>query len=186
MAIAENVPAQAPTPAAPPQGQRTWQDVAVGAVFSVEDAASAVLAGARRAAVDSRARSTRSVSVVVELVRQRLAELAERGAAERGRLRQVPLSDRVDTLVRALATTPVVNSAVDAQLDRVLRPLVVVILDDVLARLEAEPERIQSLIKGQRAGLVDELVDKLRAGAAVGDAAVDRVLRRPAVPANGP
>jgi hypothetical protein len=77
-----------------------------------------------------------------------------------------------------VATAPVVNVAVDAQLDRVLRPLVVVVLDDVLLRLEEEPDRVQGLIRGQRDTMVDELVDRLRTGAAAGDAVVDRVTAR--------
>jgi hypothetical protein len=120
-----------------------------------------------------------------------MAALAELGAAERER-RQRRAAEALTELVRALATAPLVNVAVDAQLDRVLRPLVVVVLDDVLMRLEEEPDRVRALVRGQRDTMVDELVGRLRASAAAGDAAVDRVtdklLRRveAAAPPAGP
>jgi hypothetical protein len=72
----------------------------------------------------------------------------------------------------------------------VLRPVVLAVLDDVLLLLEKEPERIQTLIRGQRESMVDELVGRLRAGAQAGDTAVDRmsfrVFRRGTRPDPGP
>ena len=59
-----------------------------------------------------------------------------------------------------------------------LRPVVRAVLDDVLQLLEREPERIQALIRGQRESMVDELVGRIRTGAATGDTAVDRLTFR--------
>ena len=144
-----------------------WQDVAVGAVYGAEDAAAGVFAGVRRG----------------------VARLAERGAAERDRGRR-RVAHAVHSLTEAVATAPVVDRVVDHQLDRVLRPLVVTVLDDVLARLDAEPERVQALVRGQRDSMVDELVDRIRTGAADGDAAIGqltgRVFRRTAQPGPAP
>jgi hypothetical protein len=153
------------------------RDVAVGAVFGAEDAAAGLLARVRHAAALPRQRSVRQAAAVVEGVRRRLVELAERGAAEqtRGRRRA---ADAVNSAMEAVATAAVVDRVVDAQLNRVLRPLVVAVLDDVLALLEAEPERVQSLIREQREGMVDELVERIRAGATAGDTAVDRLAAR--------
>jgi hypothetical protein len=77
--------------------------------------------------------------------------------------------------VSAVATAPIIDRVVDAQLERILRPVVLAVLDDVLLLLEKEPERIQTLIRGQRETMVDELVGRLRSGAQAGDTAVDRM-----------
>ena len=51
-------------------------------------------------------------------------------------------------------------------------------------------ERVQALIRGQRDSMVDELVDRIRTGAAAGDAAIGqltgRVFRRTAQPGPAP
>jgi hypothetical protein len=52
------------------------------------------------------------------------------------------------------------------------------VLDDVLAQLESDPERVQALVRGQRDTMVDELVGRIRSGAAAGDTAVDRITAR--------
>jgi hypothetical protein len=104
---------------------------------------------------------------------KRVTELADRGAIEGERGRE-QAGSLVDAVVTAVAKSHVVNLAVDTQVDRVLRPLVVAVLDDVLRLLEADPDRVQAVIKGQRESMVDELVTRIRASAAVGDAAVDR------------
>src|SRR6185312_3309079 len=80
---------------------------------------------------------------------RRVDELAERGATERARGRRRAVA-AARSAVTAVATSSLVDLAVDAQLERVLRPLVRTVLDDVLLLLEQEPERIQSLIRGQR------------------------------------
>jgi hypothetical protein len=84
----------------------------------------------------------------------------------------------LDAVVRAVGTNPVLDRIVDAQLDRVTRPLIVSVVDQVLALLEAEPARVQALIRGQRESMVDELVDQVRAGAEAGDAGVERLAAR--------
>ena len=84
-----------------------------------------------------------------EIRRQRLAE---RGAAARGRAFE--------------ATSEIVDRLVDAQLKRVLR------------LLENEPERIRALVRGPRESIVDEVVGRVRTGAAAGDEAVDRLTLR--------
>jgi hypothetical protein len=85
-------------------------------------------------------------------------ELAARGAARRNRL--------MDSLITAIATSPVVDRVVEIQLDRVLE------------LLEREPERIRALVRGQRDNMVGEVVGRVRAGAAAGDDAVDRLTLR--------
>jgi hypothetical protein len=85
-------------------------------------------------------------------------ELAERGAARRTRL--------MDSLITAIATSPLVERVVEIQLDRVLE------------MLEREPERIRALVRGQRDNMVGEVVGRVRAGAAAGDDAVDRLTLR--------
>ncbi|BEL03730.1 hypothetical protein Q0Z83_019210 [Actinoplanes sichuanensis] len=85
-------------------------------------------------------------------------ELAERGAASRTRL--------MDSLITAIATSPIVERVVEIQLDRVLQ------------LLEREPERIRALVRGQRDNMVGEVVGRVRAGAAAGDDAVDRLTLR--------
>ncbi|MEU4159046.1 hypothetical protein [Actinoplanes sp. NPDC026670] len=85
-------------------------------------------------------------------------ELAERGAASRTRL--------MDSLITAIATSPLVERVVEIQLDRVLE------------LLEREPERIRALVRGQRDNMVGEVVGRVRAGAAAGDDAVDRLTLR--------
>ncbi|MFC4068747.1 hypothetical protein [Actinoplanes subglobosus] len=85
-------------------------------------------------------------------------ELAERGAARRNRM--------MDSLITAIATSPLVERVVEIQLDRVLE------------LLEREPERIRALVRGQRDNMVGEVVGRVRAGAAAGDDAVDRLTLR--------
>lgn len=139
-----------------------WPDVAVGAAFKAEAAAAGLISGLRR---------------VTARPGPRLTELAERGAVERERGRR-RAAEAVEAAVHAAATSPVVNLAVDAQLERLLRPVVVAVLDDVLLLLENEPDRIQALIRGQRESMADELVSRIRTGAAAGDSAVDRLAFR--------
>jgi len=84
----------------------------------------------------------------------------------------------LDSLMAAVANAPVVERVVDAQVDRLLQPLMAQILDDVLAQLENEPERVQALIRGQRDSMISELVGRLRQTAAAGDTTVDRLAAR--------
>jgi hypothetical protein len=172
-------------------GRASWGYVAVGAVVAVGEVATRLVGDVRQGAGRAGRRSVGRLLNTDRTVRTRVAALAALGAAERER-RQRRASEALNELVRAVATAPPVNVAVDAQLDRVLRPLVTVILDDVLVRLESEPERVQVLIRGQRDTMVDELMDRLRTGAAAGDAAVDRATAKllgradAAVPPAGP
>jgi hypothetical protein len=142
-------------------GARRWGDVALGAAFQAEETTVALLADLRRTGA----------------WRRRIAGLAERGAAERarGRLRAVVA---VEGAATAVATSAIVDRVVDAQLERLLRPIVLAVLDEVLGLLEQEPERIQALMRGQRDSMVDELITRIRAGAATGDTAVDRLTSR--------
>jgi hypothetical protein len=140
---------------APPAERRTllrWGDTAVGAAFAAESVTTGVVAGLRR----------------------RVDRLADRGATERARWRQ-RAEQTAEAAVSTVATSPLIDRVVDSQLQRVLRPVVLAVLDDVLVLLEKEPERIQTLIRGQRESMVDELVGRLRAGAQAGDTAVDRM-----------
>ena len=143
------------------------RDVVVGAAFQAEDAAELVVASVRYTAA-------RPFTGATGTVQRRLGEMAARGAAEREKARG-RASAALQGAITAIATNAVVDRMVDAQLDRVLRPLVRDILDDVLEMLEKEPERVQSLVRGQRDTMVDELVGRIRSGAAAGDVAVDRV-----------
>lgn len=134
----------------------------MGAAFEVEAAAVRLIRDLRRVAEDRR---------------QRMAELAARGAVERARYRQ-RTAEAAESAVAAVATSSLIDHIVDNQLQRVLRPVVRAVLDDVLLLLEEEPERIRALIQGQRESMVDELVGRLRAGAEAGDTAVDRLTLR--------
>ena len=107
-------------------------------------------------------------------VQRRMALLAERGAAERTRGRNWA-EERLNAAMLTVATSRPVDSVVDTQLERVLRPLVGAVLDDVLDLLEREPERIRVLVRSQRTTMVDELMDRVRSGAAAGDTNVDRL-----------
>jgi hypothetical protein len=168
----DQVPAAQPVATDRPS---VW-NVMVGAAVGARDAA-ALLASATRGASQRTWRS----SDVAASVRTRLAVTAERGATARANGRR-RIGEIVDELATSVATAPLVNRVVDAQVDRILRPVVRTVLDDVLELLEAEPERMQGVVRGQRETIVDELVDRVRAGAAAGDAVVDRwrdrVLRR--------
>ena len=171
---------------APARRGRRLRNVAVGLVFDVEDVMAALAVEARLRAVDTRYRLGLRTADARERLRQRLDVLAQRGALEeeQGRRRAAEI---IGAIAEAVATSPTVDRAIDAQLDRTVRPLLVKVLDDVLGMLEAEPERVQGVIRGQRDSMVDELVDNLRGGAAAGDAVVDRltarILGRPVAPA---
>ncbi|PRY30836.1 hypothetical protein [Pseudosporangium ferrugineum] len=142
----------------------------VGVAFATGEGASGVVAAARRAAGRGR---------------RRIDGLAGRGAAERTRWRR-RATWAAGATANAIATAPVIDRVVDSQLQRVLRPVVHAVLDEVLALLETEPERIRPLLRGQREGLVDELLERLRAGAEAGDTAVDRLTFRVFHPGSRP
>jgi hypothetical protein len=142
-------------------GVGRWRDVAVGAAFEAEETAAGLLADLRRAGWRQ----------------QWITELAERGAAERARGRDRVVG-AVDGAANAVATAPLIDRIVDAQLERILRPVVLAVLDQVLILLERDPDRIQALVRGQRDHMVDELVTRIRTGAANGDVAVDRLTSR--------
>jgi hypothetical protein len=146
----------------PDAGAPRWWDAAIGTVFETEEAMAGLVAAGRRAV----ARHDR-----------RVAGLAKRGAVERARGRrraEEAIQATATAVATAVATSPLLDRIVDAQLERVLRPVVLAVLDDVLLLLEQDPERIQSLIRGQRDSMADELVARIRTGAAAGDTAVDR------------
>jgi hypothetical protein len=151
-----------PPDPAPIAGVTRWLDVALGAALGAEDVATGLIADLRRAASANG---------------RRIDELAERGAVQRARGRR-RANAAARSAVTAVATSAPVDLAVDAQLERVLRPVVRAVLDDVLLLLEQEPERIQSLIRGQRESMVDEVVGRIRTGAAAGDTAVERLTTR--------
>ncbi|GIE98499.1 hypothetical protein [Paractinoplanes rishiriensis] len=140
------------------------RDLVVGTALEIGDAGELLLTGARHLTGTA-------------ALQQRLAEVAERGAAGSLAARRRGAA-AVDAAITALATSAIVDRVVDAQLDRVLRPVVRGILDDVLELLEREPDRIQALVRGQRDTMVDELVGRIRTGAAAGDSAVDRLTAR--------
>jgi len=170
---------------APNTGYRATS-VVVGAAAVVEDAAAELLVGLRRVLAHPIRTSARQSVAMLDRAHWRMVRLAERGETERERGRR-RAADAVDSLIGAVASAAVVGRVVDAQVDRLLRPLVVTVLDDVLALLEEDPERIQVLVRGQRDSMVNDLVGRIRQSAAAGDAAVDRVtarlLRRGAAPA---
>ncbi|GAA0914452.1 hypothetical protein GCM10009557_87830 [Virgisporangium ochraceum] len=115
--------------------------------------------------------------------------VAQRGTEQRERSRRWA-EGVLDAAGTAVATSPIVNRVIDLQINRVLRPLVSSVLDDVLAMLEAEPDRVRSLVRGQREGIVDDVVAHIRSSATIGDATVDRwtsrILRRKPAPAPDP
>ena len=146
----------------PAVGITRWSDAALGAALAAEEATADLV---------------RDLRELAERQQKRLAELAERGAVERARYRR-RTTEAAEYAVTVVAAAPLIDRIVDRQIQRILRPVVLAVLDDVLLLLEKEPDRIQSLIRGQRESMADELVDRLRAGAAAGDAAVDRLTFR--------
>ncbi|MEU8236257.1 hypothetical protein AB0C12_42265 [Actinoplanes sp. NPDC048967] len=148
-------PADSPAGTAQPAARRTlprWGDTMVGAAFTAQSA------------------TTEAAAVL----RRHLDRLAQRGASERTRWRR-RAEETARSAMSTVATAPIIDRVVDGQLERILRPVVLAVLDDVLLLLEKEPERIQTLIRGQRENMVDELVGRLRSGAQAGDTAVDRM-----------
>lgn len=166
-----------PADGSPARGMSRWGDIAVGTVFEAEQASMRVLGLLRRGVAQRGRRLSDGAATGTAGVRRRIGELAERGAAERIR-GQARVADGVDTALAALATSPVLGRVVDAQLDRVLRPIVDTVLDNILDLLEREPERIRALVRSQRGAMVDELVSRVRSGAASGDANIDRLTSR--------
>jgi hypothetical protein len=136
-----------------------WRDVTVGAAFVAGETVGGLIGGLRRTVVHSR---------------RLVAGLAERGAVER-QCNQRRAVEAVRTGLFTVATSTLADRVVDAHLDRVLRPVVRTVLDDVLRLLEDQPDRIRPLVRGQRESMVDELVGRIRTGAATGDSVVDRL-----------
>jgi hypothetical protein len=190
-------PQQEPTPAGPAAATpaaagplRVWflPDVAVGATAGAVGAIGALLGAAGRAAA-RRTPGREDAGRLGEQVGRRLTDLADRGAVQRRRGQRFAVTV-VDAASTTVVTSAMVNRAVDLQLNRVLRPVVAAVLDDVLARLEAEPERVRSLVRGQRDSMIDEIVGRVRAGALAGDTTVERwttrILRRSPASATTP
>ena len=164
--------------AASPTGQGPrWRNVAVGVLFDAEDVAFGALSEFGRWAAHQGLRPVRRTGATVSGVTGRLSDLAERGAAETEHGRRVATSAATG-LTQRVATNTVVNGMVDAQIDRIVRPLVAAVLDDVLALLENEPERVQSLIRSQRETITDEVVGRIRSSTAAGDIAVQGLVGR--------
>jgi hypothetical protein len=161
----------------------------VGATIGAADAAATLAGAARRAAARTVSSGPDRAARLGGQTRDRLAEVAKRGTAQRVRSRRWA-EGLLDAAGTAVATSPIVNRVIDLQINRVLRPLVSSVLDDVLAMLEAEPDRVRSLVRGQREGIVDDVVAHIRSSATIGDATVDRwtsrLLRRSPAPAPDP
>lgn len=155
-------------------GPGQLRDVTVGAVVEAEQVSARVFALIRRGMAEPRQTLAGGAEAGMTTVRTRVGALAERGAAERTRGWDWATA-RFNAAIRTVAGSPPVDRAVDAQLERVLRPLVGAVLDDVLDLLEREPERIRALVRSQRTSMVDELMDRVRSGAAAGDNNVDRL-----------
>jgi len=152
-------------------------DVAVGTLVEAEEVSQRVFGVLGRGLAERRRMLSGEAASRGSRLRGRILELAERGSAERVRARE-RMTAGVDAVVTAVSRSPVLAHVVDAQLDRVLRPLVDVVLDEVLDLLEREPDRIRALVRSQRNTMVDELVGRVRAGAAAGDDNVDRLTSR--------
>ena len=157
-------------------GQRAVLVVA-GAVFYAGEAAAGAVASARRTLRSAVRGSARRGAAVAIGGRRIVLSAAARGGIERERGRTY-VASAMDAFTEAVATSTLFDRVVDVQLDRTLQPLVARVLDDVLAQLETEPERIRSLVRGQRESMVDEVIERLRTNAATGDAAVDRLVAR--------
>jgi len=156
----QSAPAPDPRAAALRQTIQRWGDTVVGAALAAEDVTTDLIGGLSR-----------------RVTRQRLDRLTVRGAAERALWRRRAAST-AEAALTTVATSPLIDRVVDHQVERILRPVVLAVLDDVLLLLEKEPDRIQALVRGQRDTMVDELVGRLRAGAEAGDTAVDRLTSR--------
>ncbi|MFC3743546.1 hypothetical protein [Paractinoplanes deccanensis] len=165
-------------------GLGKWRDAALGAVFQAQDTTVRIFVEVREAGTGAAGRVRAAGSDAAGRLGAGFDGLAGRGAVEREqatfglRARAQRARAALDAAVIAVATSELADRVVDAQLERVLRPVVRTVLDDVLALLAEEPERIQPLVRGQRDTMVDELVGRIRNGAAAGDSAVDRVTTR--------
>jgi hypothetical protein len=160
-----------------PTDRLRLRDVAIGAVFDLEDVMVGLFTLGRLRAGGARTEAVRRATDTMTIVRMRAAELAERGAAERERGHQA-VATAMQSFVEAVATSPTVDRVIDAQIDRMIRPLMAKVLDDILALLEAEPDKVRSIIRGQRDSIIDDLVTHLREDAAAGDHVVDRLAAR--------
>ncbi|MFI1996370.1 hypothetical protein [Actinoplanes sp. NPDC020271] len=140
-------------------------DVAIGAAIRAGEKSADKLAAFRTRLDRERTRFDRESLRTAAEVWARWTVLAERGAAERERGKR-GAQRAVDAAVERLAHSPIVERVVDAQLER------------VLTLLENEPDRVRGLIRGQRESIVGEAVGRVRAGAAAGDSAVDRLTLR--------
>jgi hypothetical protein len=149
----------------PPGAGRTsrWGDVAVGTIVEAEQASMRVLGVLRRGMAQRGRRLSGGAVAGTDGVRRRINELAERGAAERVRGRARAAAG-LDTALAALVTSPVLGRMVDAQLNRVLRPVVNAVLDTMADLLEQEPERVRAMVRTQRGAMVDEVLTRVRSG----------------------
>ncbi|WP_328467640.1 hypothetical protein OHA21_49590 [Actinoplanes sp. NBC_00393] len=140
-------------------------NVAIGAAFRAGETTAEALARIRAAGEAAGERAAAETGGM----RERLAALAERGAAETAK-RETEARARAaaawDATLTAIASSPLINRIVDVQVDR------------MLDLFENEPDRIQGLVRGARDTMVGEVVGRVRAGAAAGDAAVDRLTLR--------
>jgi hypothetical protein len=136
--------------------------------------AGTVTGGVPRATVGA---GWRLVGVVAALSRSGVVGVAKRGVAGTASVHRGVLAAGA-SLADAVAGSALVDRVVDVQLRRVVAPLVADVLDEVLGQLEAEPDRLRVLIRGQREGIVGDVVDGLRGGAAAGDAGLKRMTRR--------
>jgi hypothetical protein len=133
-------------------------DVAIGVAFRASEKGADKLA-------ELRSRWDRESLRTAGEVWARWTVFAERGAVERER-GVVGAQRAVNAAVEKLAHSPIVERVVDVQIDR------------VLGMLENDPDRIRSLVRGQRDSIVGEAVGRVRAGATAGDNAVDRLTLR--------
>lgn len=156
---------------------RRWPHTAVGALFDGEDAAIAGLAEFERWARERRKLAIERREEARAGITDRLANLADEGAAQTALGRRAA-SAAATAVARRVATNSLVNSMVDAQLERVLRPMIAVVLDDVFSVLDADPDKVRNLIRDQRESITDEVVGRIRAGAVAGDTSVQGLVSR--------
>lgn len=109
-------------------------------------------------------------------------ERRARDTEHAGRLAVAAGLEQLRTAVSRVAVTvaedPIVVDVVLRVVEKVESDLIAELLPEVLDRLSADPEQIQSLIRGQSRGMVEGVTREARRRAASGDDVVDRLVGR--------
>jgi hypothetical protein len=121
--------------------------------------------------------STWNAAFVSARGREVVASLATRGEQVERRFR-ARASQYLDSRLDRLAGSRPVSVVVDAQLDRLLEPLVDRALPIVLDRLGQQRQQVRAIVWEHGGDLTDELVEGIRDRAVAADTTAERMARR--------